>query len=305
MTAPTTALVLGEALIDIVRRGSHEADHAGGSPMNVAVGLSRLGVPTTLATWIGRDERGQLIRKHCADSDVHLVPGSDRAERTPTALATIDDSGSAKYTFDLSWELPPIPKWLHPTVVHTGSIAAVLEPGGDAVLEAVKAAAPSSTITYDPNARPAIIGPAETAGLRIDELVRLADVVKVSDEDLAYLAPDRDALEAAAGWLEGGPAIVVVTRGAEGSVALTGTGLWVEAPPRAAVVVDTVGAGDAFMSGLIWGLDKAGLLGADRREALRGIGETRLREVLEVATRVASITVGRAGANPPRLAELQ
>jgi fructokinase len=272
--------------------------------MNVAVGLGRLGMPTTLATWIGRDPRGAVIRKHCADSGVHLAPGSDQAARTPTALATIDDAGSAEYTFDLSWELPPIPKWLHPTVLHTGSIGAVLEPGGSAVVEAVRAAQPHSTITYDPNARPGIFGPVEKVGLRIEELVRLADVVKVSEEDLSYLFPETDHMEAAAGWLEDGPGLVVVTRGGQGSVALTGTGHWVEVPPAAAVVVDTVGAGDSFMSGLIWGLGRAGLLGADKRDALRAIPEARLREVLEDATRIAAVTVGRAGANPPRLAEL-
>jgi fructokinase len=301
---PPTALILGESLIDIVRRGKSENEHPGGSPMNVAVGLSRLEMPTTLGTWIGPDERGRAIRRHLADSGVHLVPGSDGAEETSTAIATIDDSGSARYQFSLSWQLPPIPKWLHPAVVHAGSIAAVLEPGGAAVVASLKAAHGAATITYDPNVRPAIMGSADKVSLRIQELVSLADVVKVSEEDLAYLYPDGDVMEEAAHWGEAGPAIVVVTKGKGGAVGLTASGLWVEVPSAAAVVVDTVGAGDSFMAGLIWALGQSGLLGGSRRGALRAIGEACLRDVLDQATRIAAFTVGRAGANPPRLAQL-
>jgi fructokinase len=304
MSTQATALVLGEALIDIVKRGSHENEHAGGSPMNVAVGLGRLGLPTTLDTWIGRDERGALIRKHCADSGVHLVPGSDQAAKTSTALATVDDAGQAQYTFDLAWELPPVPKWLHPTVIHTGSIAAVLEPGGSSVLDAVRAGAEHATITYDPNARPQIMGARDGASLRIQELVSLADVVKVSDQDMAYIYPDGELLEEAANWLEAGPGLVIVTRGEQGAVGITASGHWVEVPPHSAVVVDTVGAGDSFMSGLIWALAELDLLGAAKRDALRAISEAQLRHVMEQASRVAAITVSRAGANPPWLREL-
>jgi fructokinase len=301
---PPTALILGESLIDIVRRGKCETEHPGGSPMNVAVGLGRLEMPTTLGTWLGTDDRGQAIRKHLAGSGVHLLPGSDGAEETSTAIATIDDSGSARYHFALSWQLPPVPKWLHPAVVHAGSIGAVLEPGGAAVVASLKEAHGAATITYDPNVRPAIMGPPDKVSLRIQELVGLADVVKVSEEDLAYLYPDGDIMEEAAHWGEAGPAIVVVTKGKGGAVALTEGGLWVEVPSAAAVVVDTVGAGDSFMAGLIWALGQGGFLGATRREALRAIGETALRDVLEQATRIAAFTVGRAGANPPRLAQL-
>jgi fructokinase len=300
-----TALVLGESLIDIVRRGRSEAEHPGGSPMNVAIGLARLAMPTTLGTWIGSDERGKAIKRHLTDSGVHLVPGAEGAQQTSTAIATIDDSGSASYVFELSWQLPPIPKWLHPSVVHTGSIGAVLEPGGGAVLDVVRAAQPSATITYDPNMRPAIMGSADKVSLRVQELVGLADVVKVSEEDMAFLYPDGEVMEEASHWAESGPAVVVVTKGKSGAVALTASGLWVEIPTKAKVVVDTVGAGDSFMSGMIWALGEAGLLGGSRRDALRAIGESALREVLEQASRIAAFTVGRAGANPPRLDQLR
>jgi fructokinase len=297
--------VLGEALIDIVRRGRSETEHPGGSPMNVAVGLARLEMPTTLGTWIGADARGQAIRKHLAASGVHLVPGSEGAASTSTAIATIDDSGAASYRFELSWRLPPVPRWLHPAVVHAGSVGAIMAPGADDVLAAIKAFAPTATITYDPNVRGDVMGPPERLSLRIQELVSLADIVKVSEEDLAYLYPDGDVMEEATAWSESGPAVVVVTKGKAGAVALTSRGLWIEAPPAAAVVVDTVGAGDAFMSGIVWALGQSGLLGAAKREALRGIGEAALGEVLQQANRIAAHTVARSGANPPRLSELR
>ncbi|MCL2787432.1 MAG: carbohydrate kinase [Micrococcales bacterium] len=303
MTA-ATALVLGEALIDIVRKGTHEAEHPGGSPMNVAVGLARLNIPTTLATWFGKDDRGAAIRKHLAGSDVHLVPGSDAALRTPTAIATIDDAGVAEYTFDLAWELPPVPRWLHPTVVHTGSIAAVLEPGGTSVLEAIRAHAASATITYDPNMRPQIMGSDARVNERVLELCSLADVVKVSDADLMALEPGGDIMDLARRVLALGPGIVIVTLGAEGAVGMTCEGHVVEVPEPPAVVVDTVGAGDSFMSGLIWAMSQANLLGPERRAALRAISADLLRELLDTSSRIAGVTVSRAGANPPWLAEL-
>jgi fructokinase len=297
-------LVIGEELVSVVRRGRTESEHPGGSPMDVAVGLGRLEMPTTLATWIGQDERGKAIRKHLADSGVHLVPGSDGAPHTSTAIATIDDSGAAGYSFDLSWRLPPIPKWLHPAVVHIGSIAAVAGAGADDVLAAAKAAIPTATLTYDPNIRPQAMGTPEQLSLRVQELVALADVVKVSEDDLAFLYPDGEVFEEATHWLESGPGIVVVTKGRAGAVALTASGLWVEVPSAAAVVVDTVGVADAFTAGVIWALGQAGLLGAAKREALRAIGEGPLTEVLEQANRIAAFTVARAGANPPRLSQL-
>lgn len=309
-------LAVGEALIDEVHRpDGSSAEHPGGSIANVALTLGRLGRDVRLATWLGRDERGGAVRAWLAESDVTLVEGSDAAERTSVAVATLDDGGSASYEFDLTWRVPEgAVAGADTLAVHTGSIAAVLEPGAGQVRALVEAARATSTITYDPNARPVIMGTADAARGRIEALVALSDVVKVSDEDLGWLYPDQDPIEAARTWQAGaagaagttapaGPALVVVTMGGEGAVALTAGGeLTVKAPP--AQVVDTVGAGDSFMGALVDGLWSHGLLGAERRDSLHDIGPDAVAAILEQCVAVAAITVSRAGANPPRRAEL-
>lgn len=315
-------LTVGESLIDEVHRpDGSSAEHPGGSIANVALTLGRLGRDVRLATWLGRDERGDAVRAWLAESDVTLAEGSDGAGRTSAALATLDDGGSASYEFDLTWRVPEQTTAGPDTLaVHTGSIAAVLEPGGSQVRSLVEAARATSTITYDPNARPVIMGSADEARGRIEALVALSDVVKVSDEDLDWLYPGEDPVVAARAWFAGrvgaepaadgagapgtqSPALVVVTRGGAGAVAIVADGEVEVKAPRAEVV-DTVGAGDSFMGALIDGLWEHDLLGAARRDALRSITTESVTAVLERCVAVAAITVSRAGANPPRRKEL-
>jgi fructokinase len=306
------ALVVGEALVDVVERpDGTSSEHPGGSPMNVAIGLARLGRDVDLLTWFGRDERGASIEAHLAASGVHVAPGSDGAERTSVATAVLDGTGAARYVFDLEWRLPtgagaaaPGQGAPAPLVVHTGSIGAVLEPGGPDVARLLAAYRTTSTLTYDPNARPSLmLPPAQTVPL-VEALVALADVVKVSDEDLLWLDADADVVEHARRWLALGPAAVVVTRGGEGAVVVTAAGDTVEVVAPRVTVADTVGAGDSFMGGLVDGLWSAGLLGGDRRDALRAAGPEVWTAVLERCARIAAITVSRPGANPPTAAEL-
>jgi fructokinase len=239
-----------------------------------------------------------------------LATGSLGAPRTSVATAHLDASGAASYDFDLEWAIAggaePRPE---PLVVHTGSIAAVLAPGAEAVRSLVTSLRggdenSGATVTYDPNARPSLMGSPDDARAAIESMVALADVVKVSDEDLAWLASTDDVDAVARGWLDLGPAFVVVTRGGSGATAfLPGDrAVHVEAPK--VEVADTVGAGDSFMGGLIDGLWSAGLLGGDRREALRAIGDETLSAILARCARIAAITVSRPGANPPGSAEL-
>ncbi|MFE6236919.1 carbohydrate kinase [Cellulosimicrobium sp. NPDC057862] len=298
-------LVVGEALIDVVHRADGSVDeHPGGSLANVALTLGRLGRDARLATWLGTDERGAAIRAWLDDSAVTLAPGSTDADRTSVATANLDAEGAATYEFDLEWHVPAGTAPDAGTLaVHTGSIAAVLEPGASAVRALVAAARDTATITYDPNARPALMGDPADALARIEALVALADVVKVSDEDVAWLVPGEDPVTVAHRWLALGPALVVVTFGGEGAVAVTASGEQRVAAPRVRVV-DTVGAGDSFMGALVDGLWGADLLGADRREALRTIDALTLTDLLERCAAVAAVTVSRAGANPPRRAEL-
>ena len=298
------ALVVGESLIDVVRRRDGSVDeHPGGSPMNVAIGLGRLGRQVELLTWFGQDTRGAALREHLAESAVRVVEGSDGAASTSVAIATLDATGAATYTFELDWQVPPRGELLDDVVVvHSSTIGAALAPGGEAVLDLLSRARSSATVTYDPNVRPALLG--DGARALVERLVELADVVKVSDEDLAWCEPGSTPGAVAARWASRGPGLVVVTNGAEGVLATTSAGLTVTVPSRHVVVADTVGAGDSFMSGLIDGLWTAGLLGADRREALGRIDESTLIAILERCAEIAGITVSRAGANPPWAREL-
>jgi len=310
-TSPTPrgdehVLVVGEALIDVVHRADGTVDHLpGGSLANVALTLGRLERTTTLATWIGDDDAGATIRRWLGESGVELAPGSTGAASTSTATARLDAEGAATYDFEVEWRVPAgTAVTLATLAVHTGSIAAVLEPGASAVYALVKAARATATITYDPNVRPALMGDPVDARRSIERLVALADVVKVSDEDLAWLVPGMESVEVARDWLALGPAVVVVTLGGDGAVAFTAARELSVAAPRTQVV-DTVGAGDSFMGALVDGLWEAGLLGSGRRSALRAIDSSVLQHVLEACVEVAAITVSRAGANPPDVGDLR
>ncbi len=303
-----TALVVGEALIDVVHRSDGSvSEHPGGSPMNVAITLGRLGRRVDLLTWFGKDPRGDDILNHLGASRVSVLPGSDAAPATSVAAATVDDDGVASYEFDLTWQLSP--GWEvevgDPIVVHTGSIAAVIPPGGADVLALLQAKHATSTITYDPNLRPALMGSPDEVRPLVEALIDTSDVVKVSDEDLAWLAPGVEPADIAREWAARGPALVVVTHGGEGAFAVTRSGETVRVAAPTVKVADTVGAGDSFMGGLIDGLWSAGLLGAPQREALNAVPAVTVREVLERCVRIAAITVSRSGANPPWSEELE
>ena len=306
-----TALVIGEALVDVViHPGAEPVDIPGGSPANVALGLARLGRDAELDCWIADDARGRAVRSHLVADGVRITPGSDGAERTSTAQATIGEDRAATYVFDLDWN-PPYPAPAEPPIlVHTGSIAAILEPGARTVEQVLRDFRASATVCYDPNARPQLMGSPEKAREIVERLVALSDLVKCSDEDVAWFygidEDDDAALEGVLrGWLEMGPAIVVVTRGKRGALALTSSGLRLEVPADPSVIVaDTVAAGDSFMGGLEDGLWSEGLVGAQQREALRAIDAAALERVVRHASRIADITVSRAGANPPTRAEL-
>ncbi|MGC0144535.1 carbohydrate kinase family protein [Pseudactinotalea sp. Z1732] len=305
MTAAPGALVVGEALVDVVRdAGGHVTEHPGGSPANVAIGLSRLGRPVRLSTWFGSDAHGDLVRAHLTGAGVDLTRGSDGAERTSTALARLDSDGAAQYTFDLEWRVPATTVDEHVRVLHAGSIAATLPPGADEVARLLNGGATHATISYDPNVRPTIMGEVGPARERIEALVASADVVKVSDEDLTWLYPEQDPIASARNWAHRGPALVVVTRGGSESVGLCAAGE-VRDPSPLVSVVDTVGAGDSYMAALLDALWRADLLGASRRRALHRIGTTGLRAAMTHAAAAAALTVSRAGANPPSRDELE
>lgn len=308
-------LVAGEALTDVlVDPAGRRRAAPGGSPANVALGLGRLGHPVCFATRIGTDAFGDALRGRLREAGVRLAPGSVTQAPTSTATARLDASGAATYDFDIRWD--PTERAVGalrdgPAAhLHTGSIATALPPGADAVLAAVLAARAAATVSYDPNVRPALLGPADRERPRVEALVAACDVVKVSAEDLDWLWPGHDADEIAARWAAAGPALVVVTLGERGARARWRHGVH-DVAPYPVRVADTVGAGDAFMSTLVSGLLRAGLLGgsADCRRALAAATAAGrlpgpVTDALAMAARAAALTCSRPGADPPTAAEL-
>ncbi|WP_375478026.1 carbohydrate kinase [uncultured Jatrophihabitans sp.] len=305
-------VVIGEALIDLVETGDDDPRLArpGGSPYNVVLGLARLGRAVQFAGRLSGDPLGVVLRNHALRSGVDLSLAVDAPEPTTVALVELDAAGVAAYRFgvegtaDFRWtdaELARVPDTTR--LVHFGSLASWLPPG-DAVIErrVGELRAGGALVTYDPNVRPRLQPDAGAARAQVERAVRLAHVVKTSEEDLAHLyGPDAAPAEVAAGWLALGPALVVVTRGGDGAVGVTRDGM-VERPSVPVEVVDTVGAGDAFMSGLLDELVGGRL---DRPAELERLSREAVAALLDRAALVAAATCARAGANPPRRAELE
>lgn len=292
------AYVIGESLVDIkVDPDGTEHRLPGGSPMNVAFGLARLGVPTRLRSVVGDDPDGHLVIDHLRSAGVKLgdlvvLSGG----RTSTARATIDQSGGAKYEFDLHWELPSagsVPRGYG--VLHTGSIGSILRPGADDVLALFESARPEVIRSFDPNVRPAITGDRNEVLARVERLARLTDVLKLSDEDAGWLYPGLSAAGVADTMLGFGVKLFVMTRGSKGCSVVTPSHRF-EQRAIQTHVVDTIGAGDAFMSALLASLSRWGLFGRLRED---GVSVGDLRRLAAFAARAAALTVAQAGAQPP------
>ncbi|MDN5766418.1 MAG: carbohydrate kinase [Humibacillus sp.] len=310
------SLVIGEALIDAVTRTTatsssraepgQTVEHVGGSPANVAFGLAALEHDVDLATWLATDERGLRIAEICQARGVGLTPGSQGAPFTSVAHARLDPTGAATYVFDLEWQLAAVPQLETYGHVHIGSIGAVLEPGAGMVRATALTARARSTVSYDPNARPSLMGRPVDARRTIEAAMALSDVVKLSDEDVAWLCPGEELADVLQRWCALGPALMLVTRGGDGTTVRVGrTGEMGEFPAPRVNVVDTVGAGDSFMAGLVSGLLDAGLLGSpDARTALTAVTLDDVRPAVERALATGALTVGQAGAHAPTRADL-
>lgn len=306
----TRVLVVGEVLIDVVRTPDGSVtEHVGGSPANVATGLARLGHPTDFATTVGTDDHGNACLDHMQTRGVVTLPSSRTAEPTSVADATIDDSGAATYRFDLHWNLAPVPIRSDVGHVHTGSIAATQAPGAARVLTTLREAHDRATISYDPNARPSIMGEPESVKPVMEGIIALSDVVKASEDDIAWLYPGRRLDDVLDDWHALGAALVLVTLGPEGvAFRVPATGEVIRYAAQVtdnAAVVDTVGAGDSFMAGLVSGLLDAGLLGSPAtREALAAAGVDQVTDAVDRALATSGVTVTRAGAYSPTREEL-
>jgi len=298
-------VVAGEALVDIVvPRDGQVTEAVGGSPMNVAVGLARLGVPALLITRVGDDTRGRLVLEHVRSSGAEVCPASVvPGGRTSTATARLDEHGAATYEFDLVWDLPQL-ELPEAMGLHVGSLGASLAPGRDAVLDLARQAVDRDMfVSYDPNIRPSLVEDIETAWSHVQELASLSHLVKLSDEDAAALRPGTSYENVALELLEGvRTELVIVTLGPGGAVAVGRRHTVTVTPPARVPVVDTVGAGDSFMAAALASLEARGRLNGSG--PLTGMDESEHSSLLADAMAAASVTCSRRGANPPTRREL-
>lgn len=299
-------VVAGESLIDLlVRPDGTVLATPGGGPFNTARALARLGVPVAFLGRLSTDAFGRILRDRLvADGvDLGLAPTTD----DPTLLAVVDIAadGSATYRFHVAGSaavgLVPgdLPSGLPPdtTALHVGTLGLVFEPIASTIAEVVSAAPPDALVMLDPNIRPAAIGDEPGYRARLAAILRRADVVKASTDDLAWLEPGIDAVHGGRRLLASGPRVVLVTDGPRPVRIVTGDAV-VELPVPAVDVVDTVGAGDAFGAGFL----AASIRGGHGRAGLDDAGA--LRSATELAIAIAAGTVTSAGADLPADAPL-
>jgi fructokinase len=292
-------LVAGENVIDLVPApGGLLRPTCGGGPANTAVALARRGVPTALVGAVGGDHFGRQVWRR------HIAAGVRRDWLRRTALpstlglAVVDEDGRAAYdywttgTADFAWDGHALPKPdpAHVDLVHFGSLAAYIGPSARAIERWVTLARRAVPVTFDPNIRLSAMGDAAKVRERTERLVALATLVRVSERDLAQLYPDVAVDEIARKWLETGPELVVVTLGDAGSVAFHRKHV-TEMPAVPVAVVDAIGAGDAFTSGLLGWLTSAGWMRLDRLPAWgnRTVVAAALRYASQIAAQACTV----------------
>lgn len=307
-------LCCGEALIDMIPVQDGTGDPAfsarpGGSVFNTAIGLGRLGAKVGFLSGLSHDLFGKQLLRNLAESNVNtdLVMRSDR----PTTLAFVElNNGQASYSFyDENTagrmmypnELPPLPDAV--TALYFGGISLISEPCADFYAALIAREHEQRTIMVDCNIRADFIRDTKVYMNRLMQIIPQADIVKVSDDDLNWVFPDAVSLTDKALRLHKmGVGIVILTRGQNGATAFFGVDQSVNVPAKKVEVVDTIGAGDTFNSGLL-----ASLAQQDRltKSALREITKEQITNALEYAVKVAALTVSRKGANPPWARDVQ
>jgi fructokinase len=305
--SPRQITVLGECVADAFTEPANASNELalrvlpGGGPANTAVALARLGTSARFLARLSGDVFGRLFRAHLEGSGVDLSCAVAAAEPSTLAVAELDATGQAAFSFhaqntaDWQWTPGELAKvdLSETSCVHTGSLALVREPGGAVVEEFLAAAAPRATISIDPNVRPLLVRP-EAYSARLARWCGLADILRLSEDDLELLLPGTPPEEACDTWHAAGVRLVVITLGGDGVLAsLDGERLQV--PAVATRVVDTVGAGDSFTAGLLHHLGARGLLGG----RLAGLGLDDVAKACRFGTQVAALTCSVAGPNPP------
>ena len=290
--------VCGEVLIDILPTGPV----VGGGPANTAKALARLGHDVHFIDGISSDAYGQSAREELLRDGVNLDLALTSDKPTCTATVTLDAAGGASYeflidgtaTFDFNSSWLPDPYRYQPQVLHIGTLVTVIEPGASALYDWAMQVAELAPIVFDPNIRPSVQPDRDLYEAAVEKWAALSAVIKVSDDDLAWLFPGQAIDDVANRWINDGAFLVVVTRGVDGLVGYTADGR-VEVPGVKVDVVDTVGAGDTVGAIVVEAMLAHGLI------ELRG---DLLRSVLTRAAAAAAITCSRKGAQPPFKHEL-
>ncbi|MGN6143570.1 MAG: carbohydrate kinase family protein [Mesorhizobium sp.] len=299
-------LCCGEALIDMLPRRSDAgesafAPYAGGAVFNTAIALGRLGVPVEFFSGLSTDLFGQQIARVLAESKAGTRYAHFAAR--PTTLAFVDlKDGHASYVF---YDEGTAGRMLSPEdlpdlagdvdALLFGAISLIPEPCGS-TYEALMAREHAKRVTMlDPNIRPGFIPDRARHAERIRRMMAMADIVKLSDEDLAWFGEAGSPEDVIRGWLERGPKLIVLTRGGKGAIGYTRNHT-VTVMPRQVEVVDTVGAGDTFNAGILASLHEQGLL---TKATLDNLPRDAIEKALDLGARAAAVTVSRAGANPP------
>lgn len=298
----------GEALFDLFAQDGTDGNRLmfdariGGSPLNVAMGLARLGRRASFLSALSTDLFGERLWAHLETERIgtELVVRTDR----PTTLSVVgvDLAGVPSYAFygegaaDRSLAKADLPHWPDAaTALHIGSYSMVVHPVGETLAGLARQVSGDCLVSYDPNVRPTIEPDMGVWRARLDELLPSLSVLKISAEDFALLFGSADIGEQAGRWLEAGPSLVVVTNGKDGADAWTGS-RHVHRPGLAVDVVDTVGAGDTFQAALLARLDETGRL---ERAALSGLTADEIADLLDFAVQAAAITCSRRGADLP------
>jgi fructokinase len=296
--------VCGEVLIDLIPDGIGErVPHVGGGPANTAKALARLGHDVYFIDGISGDKYGQMSRQELLDDDVKLDLALSSEKPTCLAIVSINENGGASYefeidgtaTFDFSASWLPDPSRYKPNVLHIGTLVTVIQPGADVLYDWAMQVAEFAPIVFDPNVRSVVMSDRDKYLAAVERWVAISSVVKVSDDDLAWLYPGQQYADVAKRWINDGAALVVVTRGAEGLIGFTSDGV-VEAPGVKVDVADTVGAGDTVGAIIVEAMIEKGILNLT--------GDT-LKAALNRAAVAAGITCSRKGAQPPYKHELK
>ena len=306
-------LVCGEALYDLFATGDVASGDVrfdgriGGSPFNVAIGMSRLGASAALFTGVSTDTLGERLIKALERESVSTEYLIRTGRRTTLSVVALDVAGSPSYTFygvgsaDCSIALDDLPVLGSDIAgLHLGSYSIAVTPVADAFAALVEREK-SRFISLDPNVRPTVEPNMSVWRTRIDALRRKASLIKVSAEDLATLFPGADPVHIAQEWANDGPELVVLTDGARAGIAIQGSVNIRFVPPQVQVV-DTVGAGDAFQASLLASL---AAFAPVRRGVLSAMAVDDLETILTRASHAASVTCERCGADLPRLEDLR